>query len=479
MSNRYRSPEILAQLSRDAETALKFHGPTPSPWVVDRPGIDEQVVVVGAGHSGLAIGLALQRAGVRVAVVDAAGPDAQPGIWRTKARMRVLRTAKVLAGPEIEMQALSFRHWYEVQHGTAAYEELKAIGREDWADYLAWFKSVAGLDIRQETEVLALVPRPDGSVGLQLRHGGKCFTRTARKVVLATGVVGSGEPSMPAVLSGLRGTGRVFHSDDAIDFGRMKGARVAVLGAAASGFDAAAMALEAGAAQVSLFSRRPDLVRGSAARGLGFPGSQESFCSLPDELRWRVIRAVRAYGSGAPFSSLERVAGQPAFRLHLGESWREASRGAQGELLVRTERGPAVYDFAIAATGYRVDLAARAELEVLRPAIRLWAQQVPAEWVGEDEELGRFPYLGAGFEFVEIEPGRMPSLANVHCFNYGAFASFGRLVGDVPSLRLGVPRLARHILRDLLLADQGELVQRMTALVPDDFGREDYLRLLP
>ncbi|HVR53327.1 MAG TPA: NAD(P)/FAD-dependent oxidoreductase [Pseudorhodoferax sp.] len=469
--------DAFTQLRHDAETALQFHGPTPSPWVVERAGVDEQVVVVGAGHSGLAIGLALQRAGVRVVLIDAAGPQAPPGIWTTKARMRVLRTPKLLAGPEVELQALSFRHWYETQHGAAAYQALPSIGREDWSAYLVWFRSVTGLDIRRETELLALLPRPDGHVGLQLRHAGQTFTRVARKVVLATGVVGSGAPFLPAVLSDLRGSGRVWHADDAIDFSRMQGARVAVLGAAASGFDVAAAALEGGAAQVSLFSRRPDLVRGSAARGLGFPGAQESFCSLPDTLRWQAIRAVRAYGGGAPFSSLERVAAQPAFRLHLAEAWQQVSQGPGETLQVRTQRGTSSFDCVVAATGYRVDLAQRPEMEQLRPAIRLWAQQVPAAWVQEDEELGRFPYLGEGFEFLEAAQGSLPSLAHVHCFNYGAFASFGRLVGDVPSLRLGVPRLVRHILRDLLLADQDEQLRRMTAQVSEDFSRDDYLRL--
>ncbi len=50
-------------------------------------------------------------------------------------------------------------------------------------------------------------------------------------------------------------------------------------------------------------------------------------------------------------------------------------------------------------------------------------------------------------------PGAAPWLANVHVFSIGANVSFGRPVGDIPSLRIGVPRLVAAITRDLVLAD--------------------------
>src|SRR5262249_8005508 len=71
----------------------------------------------------------------------------------------------------------------------------------------------------------------------------------ARKLVLAGGRDGSGArslplfPSLTAAPSG--GAGRVFHASDAIDFARFEGGSVGVLGAGASAFDNAAVALEA------------------------------------------------------------------------------------------------------------------------------------------------------------------------------------------------------------------------------------------
>ncbi len=71
----------------------------------------------------------------------------------------------------------------------------------------------------------------------------------------------------------------------------------------------------------------------------------------------------------------------------------------------------------------------------------------------ENDILGVAPYLGHGYEFTEKQPGTAPWLADIHVFSIGANVSFGRPVGDIPSLRIGIPRLAQAISRDLVLAD--------------------------
>ena len=55
--------------------------------------------------------------------------------------------------------------------------------------------------------------------------------------------------------------GRWMHTGHAWSGERLRGQRVAVIGAGASAMDAAAEALEHGAAQVTLLVRRPDLPR--------------------------------------------------------------------------------------------------------------------------------------------------------------------------------------------------------------------------
>src|ERR1700733_7844388 len=105
----------------DASTALRLIGPDPGNWVPDRPGIDHNVVLVGGGQTGCALAFALRRAGIgKVSVIDAAEVEAQAGVWLTAARMKLLRTPKILPGPELGIPTLSFQAWYEARHGEAA-----------------------------------------------------------------------------------------------------------------------------------------------------------------------------------------------------------------------------------------------------------------------------------------------------------------------------------------------------------------------
>ncbi len=71
-------------------------------------------------------------------------------------------------------------------------------------------------------------------------------------------MAGTGGPYVPPVLADLPRT-LYAHTADAIDFEALRGKTVAVLGAVASAFDAAGVALESGAQAVHLFSRRSHL----------------------------------------------------------------------------------------------------------------------------------------------------------------------------------------------------------------------------
>jgi hypothetical protein len=51
-------PDAAARLS------LRLLGPDPADWVPERPGINHNVMIVGAGQSGCAFSFALRRAGI-------------------------------------------------------------------------------------------------------------------------------------------------------------------------------------------------------------------------------------------------------------------------------------------------------------------------------------------------------------------------------------------------------------------------------
>src|SRR3954453_11212611 len=251
-----------------AREALRLLGPDPQNWVperADRHGrpIDHNVVIVGGGQSGCAFAWALRRAGIgRVSVIDMAEDENRAGIWRSAARMNVLRTPKTLPGPELGIPALGFQAWYEARHGGAAYDAFARIPREAWAEYLGWYRRFLGIAVRYRTRLARIEPPSKSKSGpfrLHLEGEGGAGVETARKVILANGVAGNGGPYTPPVLSENLPRSLYAHTADPIDFAGLRGKRVAVIGGAPRAFDAAAGALEEGAASVNLFARRPSL----------------------------------------------------------------------------------------------------------------------------------------------------------------------------------------------------------------------------
>jgi len=307
--------------SHVAAEALRLLGPFPENWVPARPGVDHDVVIVGGGHTGSTFAFALSRAGIRnFTQIDAAPDEASSGVWLTRARMKLLRTPKNLPGPELGVQGLSFQAWYEAQHGPKAYAELVRIPRVDWAAYLNWYRAVLGLNIRYGTRLLRIEPASD-HLRLHLEVGGSPRVETTRKLILGNGVAGSGYPFTPEVIAGLPATLRA-HTADAIDFAALRGKRVAVIGAAASAFDAAGTALEAGAKEVHLFARRDHLASVPIARVRGYPGAYDNYRHLPDAVRWQQAFRFRHVGSTPPSDAVERGVRFSNFRIHLESVWR-------------------------------------------------------------------------------------------------------------------------------------------------------------
>jgi cation diffusion facilitator CzcD-associated flavoprotein CzcO len=436
-----------ADADRAARESLRLAGPDPAGWVPPTAAVDHDVTVVGAGQSGLTIAYALRRAGItNVTVLDAAESD-DVGSWVATARMLKLRTGKSISGPELGNSALSFRAWFEARRGAAAWDAVDRIATADWIDYLAWFQRQVGVPVRRGARVGHIEPAGDGTLRLHVDD----TVETARKVVLATGVRGTGGPHLPDVLAGLPPE-RFAHTAHHIDFTSLEGRSVAVLGAAASAFDAAARALEAGAREVHLFSRRPDLVIPPAGGNVPSPAVQETFHLLPDAERWRRRWAVAAKGSSTPLDSVLRATAFADFHLHLAAPWHWV-KSDDATVRVQAADGTHEFDFVIAGTGYQQDPRNRPELAGIADRIALWRDvyRPPADL--RSDQLGSYPYVGPGYQLTAKLPADDGWAGNIHAFNVGASQSFGRPVGDVPSLRAGVPRLVDAIVLDLVLAD--------------------------
>jgi cation diffusion facilitator CzcD-associated flavoprotein CzcO len=452
----------------DAKNALRLIGPDPANWVPDRPGVDHNVTIVGGGQSGCALAFALRRAGIgKVTILEAAPDEKGAGIWLNAARMNLLRTPKALPGPELGISALSFQAWYEARHGREAYTAIERIRRLDWAEYLSWYKNFLNINPRYQIRLTRVEPLED-HFRLHLETPGSVTTETTRKIIFATGFAGGGGPLIPDVLSKNLPTSLYAHTEDSIDFDRLRDKTVAVIGAAAAAFDAAGVALENGAAEVHLFARRETIAATPITRSRGFPGAYDNYHQLPDADRWQQAIRFFRFGSTPTTDAVERAVKFPNFHLHLSSTWTGATeRNGQVETEIngRAHR----FDFVISGTGYSPDIASRPELSDLGDRILLWCDRYRPADAERDDLLARHPYLGAGHEFLEKTPGSAPFLKDIHIQNPAGFLSFGLPIGDVPSMKRDIPTIVGRISADLFRADLDTLRVRMTGNVAPDF----------
>lgn len=451
---------------------LRLLGQTPENWIPQHTGTDHDVVVVGGGQSGVTTAFALARAGVtRTSVIESRQPAAT-GSWRAKARMRNLRTAKSSAGPDLDIPSLTFRAWYESRLGRAAYDELPRIPTAEWADYLEWLRIQTGVQVRFGVELVRIEPH-EGILRLHLRSDGKTSIETTRKIVLATGIVGIGEPYIPANIVQSLPTHAYAHTDAAIDFAALAGRTVAVIGAGSAAFDAASTALEAGAAHVHLYCRHPRLAASSNMGTLKYPAAQENFSNLPDSLRWKLAWHFRERSPGPTPEVVARATRFDNFTLHLDAS--DLAVNFDGQRVRLDSRGNQVQaDLLIAGTGYHCDLSLRPELNAVAADIALWRDRYAIPEAEQQRPNATYPYLGPGYQFQQRQPGQAPWIENIYCFNFAAITSFGRHVGDVGSIRFGVPRLVKHLVKDFFLNDLDHHVERLLSEVPEELRFDEY-----
>jgi FAD-dependent urate hydroxylase len=438
-------------------------------WVPARMGPDGKplldALIVGAGMCGQTAAFALMRNGIRnLRVVDRARRGRE-GPWGTYARMDILRSPKHLTGPDLGFPALTFRAWYEAQHGAEGWEQLYKIATLDWLAYLLWVREVAGVAVENKTEVVRLDPGPH-CVRAELTGPAGAETLYARKVVLAGGRDGAGVPHTPAFPSlspeSAAASRRVFHSSDLIDFTRFKGGRVAVLGASASAFDNAAAALESGVAEAHLFARRPHLPQINKSKWIVFPGFFHAYADLDDATRWCICSYIFEQGVPPPHESVLRCDRHVGFVAHFAEPWLDVAASADGVQVV-TPEAEYTFDAVIFATGFAVDLKQRPELAAFHDKISLWADHVAPAEAERHPLASQFPYLGPGFELTERVSGALPGLSHIHCFNAGSTMSHAAVAGDIPGLAYGATRLARAIATSLFAAERGTLEAAMHA----------------
>ena len=425
------------------------------PWLTPITGPDGNtaldVLIIGAGQSGLATAFALQRSQVKnILLVDKA-EEGREGPWLTYARMPTLRSPKDYTGPDLDIPSLTYQSWHEAKYGIDHWRNLDLIPRVNWADYLLWYRRVLDLPVRNVCEVTDIAPADHGLLAVTLHTSRGDETIYARKVVLATGQEGMGDWSIPAPLSHLPAQ-RCVHSAAPIDFESLRDRRVAVIGAGASAFDNAATALEHGAAAVHLLCRRAEVQLVQPYRWLTFRGFLRHFSDLDDAWRWRFMRAVLEMREAFPQHTFDRCARHAAF--HLQEGTRiEAARETSDGVVLQTSRGEIVADFVICGTGIDMDFAGRAELRHCADNIARWADRYQPPEHERNERLGQFPYLADDYSLCERADGRTPWIRDIHVFAIASSMSFGASGSSINAMTTAVPKLVSGLTRGLFRAD--------------------------
>jgi cation diffusion facilitator CzcD-associated flavoprotein CzcO len=439
--------QVRADLAKTGHPGAAWLAPKLGPD--GRPALD--VLVVGAGQSGVATAFGLMRSQVTNILVLDKSEEGREGPWLTYARMHALRSPKDFTGPDLDIPSLTYQSWHEARFGEDDWRNLDLIPRELWAEYLLWFRRVVGLPVRNGCEVVEISPAASGLLAAKVQSTAGTDIVFARKIVLATGQEGMGDWTIPEPLRHLPSS-LCAHTAQPIDFASLRGKPVAVIGAGASAFDNAATALEAGAAEVHLFCRRAEIQVIQPYRWLTFRGFLRHFCDLDDAWRWRFMRAILEMREGFPQATYDRCARHANFHRHDGAPI-EAARKTGCGVELQTARGVFAAKFVICGTGIDMDFTGRRELQNCAANIAVWADRYQPPTDERSPRLSRFPYLADDYALTERVAGETPWIADIHVFAIASTMSFGPSGSSINAMTTAVPKLVHGLTRGLFRAD--------------------------
>ncbi len=455
--------QALAEQAR-AECALLAYPDRPwvKPVTVNGAACAD-VLVVGGGQSGLAIAQGLRRDGVFNVVVLDENPAGQEGVWENFARMPELRSPKAQNGMDFGQPSLSVQKWFQARHGMAAWERIERIPRRDWMDYLRWYRATLNLPVENDVSVTDIRQGPQpGVVAVETSRG----VRFARSVVVATGFEGGGAWRVPDVVSSALPRNRYDHACTPIDFARLRGQRIGILGHGASAFDAAVVALQAGVSRVDLCFRRPALPTVNPHRHLESAGLMAHWPYLSDPVRWNIIRHMRVFDQPPAVASFKAACALPGFRMHAASPWQAVAVDGT-DIRVETPRQAFRFDHLVCATGYALDLASRRELRSLAKRVVLWRDRYQPPPEDAYPELGTYPYLSDGYELQPLDSAD-GWIGRVHAFNFAAAASMGPHSTSISGQKHALPRLLRALVRRLFLEQEDTIIPDLRAYDEQD-----------
>ncbi|MFF7974516.1 FAD-dependent oxidoreductase [Streptomyces sp. NPDC007905] len=391
------------------------------------------VAVIGAGPFGLSTAAHLRARGIPVRVFG------DPMVsWRDHMpEGMLLKSTPAASSLDCPQPGHTLADYCDAAGIRRLVTDEDIIPVETFIAYGEWFQQKLLPDL-ERVRVVSVDRDKSGGFELKL-DSGELFN--ARAVVVATGL--SGLAHLPAELAGAAAdgptpTGPVSHSSQHHDLTRFAGKELIVVGAGQSALETAALAAEAGA-QVRVVSRgrgrvafgappwhqprlRPESPFGRAWSLWALSYYPHPYRFLPDRTRHYLVR--RVLGPLGAWWLRDRFEGKVQVQEVERVVAAEAPDGSP-VLTVRTHGGGTERlsaDHVIAATGYRVDIAAmdflchelRTRLAVSRGT----------------------PRLGAGY--VSSVPG-------LYFTGLPAASSYGPVMRFVCGTEFASPRLAKHL----------------------------------
>lgn len=461
--------ELNARVHKDL-AYIAFGG---KDWVRPRVHPDGHVydvVIVGAGQSGLGTAFGLLRERVSNILVIDENAEGWEGPWATYARMVTLRTPKHLTSIDLGIPSLTFRSWWESQHGEEGWEAVDKIPRGEWMEYLRWYRRILALPVRNDARLKLIEPLPGGIHRLHVEGSEPSSPHLlARKVVLATGIQGGGEWHVPGIVADNVSRSLYAHTSEPIDFSRLAGKRIAVLGGGASAFDNANHALAQGAAAAHVFVRRSELPRINPIRQMEYSGMIEHFHILSDEEKYEAMAHFFRHNQPPTNDTFQRACAWPGFSLHLGAPWL-AVREEGGQAVVTTPAGSFAYDFLLVSTGLLTDPALRPELKLVEKHIARWKDRYDAPEPIASSVLDAHPYLTPGFAFTSRTEEGDSLLHGLFTFNYSAMISCGLSASALSGMRYAIPKLVSAVSSQLFLDDRKPILASFYAYDEQEFA---------
>lgn len=417
-------------------------------------------IIVGGGQSGLGAAFGLLREKISNILVIDENSEGLEGPWKTYARMVTLRTPKHLTTIDLGIPSLTFRAWWEAQFGQESWERMDKIPRDQWMNYLKWYRHVLQLPVINKVKLKLVEPTDEGIHKLHIEgQGAHTNLLLARKVILATGIQGGGEWHIPPIVTENLPRHLYAHTSESIDFPSLKGKKVAILGGGASAFDNAHFALSEGVAKAHVFIRRNEIPRINPIRHMEASGIIERFHTFSDADKYAVMSHFFTHNQPPTTDMFQRASSWPGFDMHLGSPWLQV-KNVDNQAVVTTPKGTFTFDFLIVSTGLVTDPALRAELKLVENHIVRWSDRYNAPDVTANPAIDAHPYLSPGFAFQSRDEKGKRLLHGIFAFNYSALISCGISASALSGLRFSIPKLVSAVAEQLFTDNRSDILRK-------------------